>query len=270
MNVIVTLTTIPSRLSDNKEKGIKSCIKSLVEQSYHDYEIHFNIPTINKNTKEEYIIPDWLLQYNKIKIFRTDDLGPITKCLPTIQRLKNPEDILIVVDDDLVYHADLVKEQVNNQIKWSEYCVGYDGLRSRDESGKFSQYFNDVRDYFYTSNYRDSRVDILQHYKSVSYKRKYFEEDFFDFIKNNYFWNDDILISAYMSFKKRIRYVTYHSSDKEFKSHEEWVRGGGVTTFPVLSHTHHEKFEGCNIFRELKIDNEPNLYKFIDCGYNQN
>ena len=68
MNIVISLTTIPPRLSLNIDQGLKSCIKSLINQSYDNYEIHFNIPSFNKNTNEEYIIPDWLYEYNKIKI----------------------------------------------------------------------------------------------------------------------------------------------------------------------------------------------------------
>lgn len=273
--VIVTLTTIPSRLNtpEDFEAGIKSNLLSLINQSYEDYEIHLNIPSHLKLTGEEYIIPEWVknLSINnpKFKIFEElEDKGPSTKLIPTIQRLENPEDIIIVVDDDLVYHKDLVKEQILNQTKHPESVVGYDGLRSRDG------FFGDVRDYFYTSNHKDSRVDILQHYKSVSYKRRYFEEDFTEFIDNNFTWEDDLLLSAYFSYKKRNRIVTYHESDPLFNSLEEWQERGGVATFPVLRHTNHESYEGCNVYRQnieaskIHTPNQHlNLYQFIDNGY---
>ena len=60
--VIVTLTTIPTRLntSEDFEQGIKSNLLSLINQSYKDYEIHFNIPSNLKLTGEKYIIPEWV------------------------------------------------------------------------------------------------------------------------------------------------------------------------------------------------------------------
>jgi hypothetical protein len=273
--VIVTLTTIPTRLNtpENFEYGIKSTLLSLINQTHSEYEIHFNIPKALKLTGEEYIIPEWVkklsLDYPKFKIFDDlEDLGPPTKLVPTIKRLDNPEDIIIVVDDDLVYDERLVEEQVKNQTKFPESIVGYDGMRSRDN------FFNDIRDYYYTSNYKDSKVDILQHYKSISYKLRYFEDDFISFINENFTWEDDLLLAAYFSFKKRDRIVTYHESDPKFNSLKEWQERGGVTTFPVLRHTHHESYEGCNIYRQdtnaSKIhikDEQLNLYKFIDNGY---
>jgi hypothetical protein len=273
--VIVTLTTIPTRLNsdENFEEGIKSNLYSLINQSYENYEIHLNIPSKLKLTGEKYIIPEWITKLSdsnpKFKIFKDlEDLGPSTKLIPTIQRLSNPEDIIIVVDDDLVYHKDLVKEQILNQSIYPESVVGYDGLRSK------SNYFKDIRDYYYTSNSKNDKVDILQHYKSVSYKRRYFEDDFLSFTKENFTWEDDLLLAAYFSYKKRDRLTTFHKSDPIFNSLKEWQERGGVTTFPVLRHTNHEQLEGCNVFRsdenaaKTHITNSNlNLYKYIDNGY---
>lgn len=263
MKTIVTLTTIPSRLTGiYGESGIKGCLNSLQNQTYTNYEVHFNIPHIHKQSGQEYVIPNWLQELDRFKIFRTEDLGPATKLVPTVERIVDSDTTIIVVDDDLIYHEDLVKEQVNNQKKFEESVVGYDGLRSRDN------FFKDVRDYFFTSNYRNSRVDILQHYKSVSYKRRYFENDFFDFVKENLTWHDDLLVSAYFSYKKRDRIATFHESDPQLNTLKEWQERGGVTSFPVIRHTSHERDEGCNIYRQAKInDNSTILFKFIDNGY---
>lgn len=267
-DVIITLTTIPSRLSFDGDQGIKLCIHSLVSQSAQNYQLHFNIPYVNKTTGHEYIIPQWLLEIEKVQIFRTEDFGSATKLLPTIKRIDNPEAIILVVDDDLVYHTDMVLAHIENQSKWLEAVVGYDGMRSRDDNGNFSNYFGDTRDYYFTSNYRTSKVDILQHYKTVSYKRRYFEDDFFTFVEENYSWADDLMLAAYFAYKKRDRIATFHESDEQFTTYEEWSTRGGVETFPVLRHTHHEHLEGCNIFRSQQIeDNGSKLYKFIDYGY---
>lgn len=267
MKVILSFSTVPTRLIADHDEGIKSNINSLLNQSYKDYEIHLNVPKVLKTTGEKYIIPEWILNLSKenpkFKIFdNLEDIGPITKSFYTIQRSTDPEDIIIIVDDDLVYHKDLVKEQVNNQTKFPGCAVGYDGLRSRDN------FFNDQRDYYFTSNYKSAHVDMLQHYKSVSYKRKYFEDDFEEFLnKNSEQWNDDILIGAYFSLKKRARMATYHPSDEKYNSLDEWMEKGGVNTFPVLKHTSHEGEEGCFHFRKDEEINERGtllLINYID------
>ncbi len=105
--VILSLTTIPQRLNyHNPSGGIKPVIDKLLNLSYGNYEIHLNIPYVNKKNQSNYVIPEWLMEINntKLKIFRTDDYGSITKLLPTIMRLdENSEQIIITVDDDLEY-----------------------------------------------------------------------------------------------------------------------------------------------------------------------
>ena len=262
MKIIVTLTTIPSRLSDRDgDMGIKACLKSLQNQNYDDFEIHFNIPNINKLTNEEYIIPDWIKDYDKIKIFRTDDLGPATKLIPTVERLVDPEDIIIVCDDDLVYHSDMIKEHVKNQSERD--CVfGYDSL------GTYEPKFGDVRDHYVVSVPFEMSGKVLQHYKTISYKRKYFKEDFFDFIKEYYSWSDDLLISAYMQKHNMPRRVMPYDGEEKIETLEQWQGRGGVQSFPVINHTHHDSYEGYNIFRQTGVDdNGSKLYKFIDAGH---
>lgn len=260
--VIVTLTTVPTRLHDEQESSIKSCIYSLVNQSYENYEIHFNIPEVNKTTNDAYNIPQWLTdlsaQQPKLKLFRVEDLGAITKLVYTLKRVDEQDAIIITVDDDLVYHADMVKEQVANQDKFAGYAVGYDGLGIKTPT------FNDVRDHFVVSVNGNYEVKVLQAYKSVSYRRSYFLDDYFtDFVGKS--WADDLVNSAYMGHRGIKRMVTYHPSDPVIESIDDWRRLGGVLTFPVLRHTHHQTVEGCSIMRHNNVsDNGSYLYKFID------
>ena len=58
----------------------------------------------------------------------------------------------------------MVQAHVDNQLKWKEEVVGYDGMRSRNDDGAFASRFKDSRDYYFTSQTFSSKVDILQHY----------------------------------------------------------------------------------------------------------
>jgi len=248
---VLTLTTIPSRLNAEHETGIKLCIDSICNQDTDDYQIHFNIPNTNRKTGEVYEIPGWLENHPSphLKIFRTEDYGSITKIVPTLKRVDDPETIIIICDDDLVYHHSMVSEQINNQSKFEGCSVGYDGSVLR------KPLFNDQRDHFAVSIRMDAEVRLLQGYKTVSFKRKYFEEDFFtDFIDES--WNDDVVIAAYMGHRNIRRVVTYHESDPVLNTIEEWIRQGGVTTFPVLNHTSHEGLEGCNLWRSESVEDD--------------
>jgi hypothetical protein len=273
MKTVISLTTIPSRLNSKYELDIEYCIQSLLKQSYTgDYEIHLNIPHFFKLTNEKYVIPEKIsnLCSSKFKIFRTEDYGSITKLTPTIQRLSDPQDTIIVVDDDIIYHEDLISEHLKNQKKWPEYVIGYDGMRSRNLDGTFSNFFGDHRDYSYSGTKKNSLVDVLQHYKSVSYKLHFFESDFDSFVKTYGIWDDDRTISAYFATKKRGRIVSYYEKDPEFPDYDDWLQNVG-STFPVIKHTQHDTKEGCNLHRssqdKMKSDKGTQLWHMIDKCY---
>ena len=245
--VIITLTTVPERL-DSNPTGLKKCINSLLGQDYKDFEIHFNIPETYALTNEKYIIPKWLSEdeyftqeeKDKIKIFRTADFGPITKILPTIFRVSDPKTILIVVDDDLEYHSGMICEHLRLQ-KTQDAVFGYDG-RIRYDGPIFGD--EDIRNYFVVSVFEDTRVRIMQHYKSVSYKRHYFTDNLLEFLYKTQ--SDDITLSAYMNFKNIPLIVAKYSNEEQLYSLKDWKRKGGCITFPVLAHTDADiKNTGC-------------------------
>ena len=263
--VIVTLTTLPTRIVQDYDQGIKSNIDSLINQDYEgEYEIHFNVPDKLKFNNEPYVIPQWMRDLEasnpKFKIFyNLEDLGPVTKLAHTLRRVTDPEAIIIVCDDDLVYHHGMVSEQVKNQDKYIETAVGYDGVRAEDPT-----VFDDVRNYYVVSVYKDVEVNHLQHYKTVSYKRRWFEEDFFtDFIDKS--WNDDVLVAAYMGKQGIKKIVAHYENEEPLITIDQWREKGGVTTFPVLRHTSHEGQEGCNLYRQTEP--EANYMYFVNKGY---
>ena len=263
MKAVVTLTTIPSRLISAYPEDIKLCLNSLLNQDFEDYEVHFNIPQVFKLTGEDYVIPEWLTKLSesnsKLKIYRVEDYGPISKLADTIKRIQDPDCIIITADDDLVYHPEMVSEQYKNQTERFTNCaVGYDGISALDPV------FRDIRNHYVVSVPCNVKVNVLQHYKSVSYKRKYFEEDFFtDFLRKS--WSDDVLVSAYMGKQKITKYVTYYEKEDIPATEKEWSSRGGVTTFPVIRHTQHDSIEGCNILRNTK--QSDNFMYFVEKGY---
>ena len=246
---VITLTTIPSRLAADYDAGIKSCINSLVTQEYPgQYEVHFNVPVALASTGEEYVIPKWItdLATEKpfFKIFRTEDYGPVTKLYPTVVRTTGTDTIIVVCDDDLVYYPEMLKEQVHNQTKFTKSAVGYDGIDC------WVPIFNDVRDHYITAVRKYIKTKTLQHYKTISYKRSFFENDFKAFMDEYYEWNDDLFLAAYMGKKNIKRVVTYSEQHTpNYVTLDEWNAGNAAITFPVLSHTAHEGQEGCTIYR---------------------
>jgi hypothetical protein len=262
--IVITLTTVPDRLNYDVYDGFRSVIDSLCNQNNSNYEVHLNLPYVYLVTSEKYEIPKWLNEkceaFSHLKIFRTEDFGPSTKVVPTIQR-ESKNTLLIVVDDDLVYHPDMVNEHVKYHNILENSVILYDGRSLVPPK------FADLRDSWIISVGEISRVKELQHYKSASYFVRYFEEDFF-----NYFLgktkSDDVLMSFYFKHKRIKKYVVPYEPDIEkVKTYDEWYKFQGVTTFPVVKHSNALMKTGCNHPEILKSEPKffiPEFFKQIE------
>jgi hypothetical protein len=256
-SLVITLTTVPERLHNTREDGLKLVLTSLCEQSDNDYEVHFNVPEVSMVNKTPYILPPWIdefkLKYPHLKIFRPEDIGPPTKFVPTLLRLKNPETILLVVDDDLVYHDEMVSEHRKYQSELIDSVIGYDG-RGCD----VPLYDNDIRDSWILCVTQIRKTHSLQHYKSVSYKKKLFNDLFFnEYLGTTY--SDDVLISIFFRDEGTPMYVVPYEKDNHlFETRELWDIHQGVTSFPVLRYSSSVENTGCNHPDMLTI--QPKFY----------
>jgi len=255
--VVVTLSTVPQRLSFIHPDGVELVIRHLCEQKFDNYEVHFNIPEFYPPTNEPYIIPEWLNEYQKkyphLKVFRTEDYGPATKVVPTIQRITDPETIIIVVDDDIVYYDNMVQEHFNHHLRYDNAVFGYDG-----RSNCSAHRFNDLRDAWVLCLETPSFTHMIQHYKSGSYKRKYFESDFFEhFVGKTK--SDDVLTSYYCRYKRLdLIIMPYVPENHLYDTPEKWKANQGVGTFPIIKTSNAPMRTGATHPEMEKI--EPRFY----------
>ena len=263
--VMITLTTTPKRLNNKSPYGFKNVIYSLMSQAYENYEVHVNIPIKNKKTNEDYIIPEWLQELNNmsvrsniLKIFRTEDYGPVTKLYPTIKRITNDNQIIIVVDDDLIYDTRMIEEHLRLRRKNNDVVWAFAGINALENHKGFGI------DRFVISVNEDTRVSIVEHYKTVSYVRRMFDEDFNeDFIKQG--WADDEIVSAYMGMKDIKKYVGSCNYIPKWNTEDEWRKYGVVESFPIVNRCKgfDGDSDGCDLFRKeniIKIDNNIGQY----------
>lgn len=239
--VILTLTTIPNRLNSHQNGGgLKPVLDRLTTLTYNNYEIHLNIPYVNKKTNETYHIPEWLNLYdnNILKIFRTEDYGSITKLLPTVERIENPNDIIITIDDDLNYMDGFIEYHLKKRETYEDSAIGFAGIGSLDNSCHFC-----------TTVQKDVRVKILEGYKTVSYKKSFFDNDFKKFVIGN--WNDDMIISAYLGMKNIKKYVISYDGDTVFNPI--------VESFPVIGSVPNDR-GGCWLFRNESVPDNHEIY----------
>ena len=105
-DIFVTLTTLPSRI-----ERIDLTLKSLLRQTVSPAAIRINIPHTSRRERRAYQIPAWLQELRSVRIVRCHDFGPSTKLIPTLLDAR-PEQRLLVVDDDRLYHPHFIEQMV--------------------------------------------------------------------------------------------------------------------------------------------------------------
>jgi len=113
--IYITLTTIPDRINN-----IIPILKSLEKQTPRPTKIFINIPQQSKRFGNTYLIPQKLTKFinkSKItKILRTQDYGPATKLLGSLDHV--PSNALnIICDDDYTIKNGMIKELVGKHMK---------------------------------------------------------------------------------------------------------------------------------------------------------
>lgn len=106
--IIVSLSTSPQRILK-----IKPMIDSIINQNLVPDKIILNLPYVFKRNNSKFDqIPSFLTKNKLVFINWCEDIGPLTKILPSIQLAKSPNDIVICVDDDILYPKYLIKKMV--------------------------------------------------------------------------------------------------------------------------------------------------------------
>lgn len=256
MNIYISLTTVPKRM--NFWKSFSKNLESLVNQKTNiEYKIILNIPNVYKITNEEYKIHEDLLNFQvqnpKLIINRTEDYGPITKIIGAFNISKNPNDILLVCDDDQIYHEDMLDYQLKMHEKYKgKYITCFRGdtpaikQEVTNEDGSKGYWLMPYHTYFPVKE--DFMIIIPGHWHSVCYKRSFFEEDFLEKNFLSLCDNDDFLVAYYMK-KKKIPIVCTHW-EKETDYTPVNDNGRPAWTFPIKEQLPYESC-GFNEFRQM-------------------
>jgi hypothetical protein len=123
MRVVITTSTIPTR-----EKHVVEMIESLRRGTFVPNDIYVNIPDWYPRFKKA---PDPALTEKLVsmgvKVNSCKEYGVLTKLLPTLDVETDPETLLVVVDDDVIYQPRFLEGIVKayDEFKCS---VGYSGI----------------------------------------------------------------------------------------------------------------------------------------------
>ncbi len=216
-NIIVTLTTIPSRIPN-----LHKTLGSLINQTVKPDEICIFVPREYKRfgiaqsalSDINAIISGLKTDINIRAIEIEEDYGPISKLLPIVDHLpNNPNDIIITVDDDTLYMPNNIEYMLCYSKSLPSSALGFCGWGYNFNNGIFN----------YELVYPHGNINyiraapVLEGYRSVLYKRSFFKDDFKEFfrqIPQDSFYVDDVIISAYLSKHKVPRVVMPEFSGK--------------------------------------------------------
>lgn len=168
--VYISLTSDPDRL-----KILPLMINILDTENVH--EIHINLPRKYRNEISYKLeeIRNVEKSNSKVRVFRPPkDLGPVTKILPTLKRIKDPEAIIISIDDDIVYPYGLINEMIYQKIKYPDQIITGHGF-TFGYYGKTStrQGFNikNRHTWWPQKSQHYPYVDIAEGFGSITYKK---------------------------------------------------------------------------------------------------
>lgn len=120
--IIISLTTSPKRIIHTK-----NIIDNMFLQTIKPNKIIFNIPHIFKRTNQYYTIPDFL-NHKDIIINRCEDLGPITKVIPTFYLDLPDNTIIISIDDDIYYGNNMIETIIEYHKKYPNTVFTSSGM----------------------------------------------------------------------------------------------------------------------------------------------
>lgn len=119
--VYITMSTIPARL-----KNTFRIIKHMLSKVSGNYRIILNVPYKYNRWPHMIINVSHDISDRRFILNRTDDIGPLTKFLPSLSVIKDPEYILVVCDDmcyKLTAFRDIVERQDQERRKSFSFYV---------------------------------------------------------------------------------------------------------------------------------------------------
>lgn len=192
--VVISLTTIPSRT-----QYIEQTVNRLKNQLFKPDAIYVCVPEYSKRMKKPYVLPSNINVdngENNVKIVRCKDYGPATKLLGCIPYENDPNTLIITVDDDQTYTANLVQTLVKYAIKYPDYAIGTRAM-CRNMEGVSC----DASD---GQNVLSPDTFFLEGFGGVAYRRKFISQPMLDYFEgltlrdSPCFISDDLTISTWL------------------------------------------------------------------------
>jgi hypothetical protein len=199
--VVATLTTLPGRY----EKLIHT-IASIKDQVDC---VYITLPQKVKRLQQTYPdFPEEISKYVKfVKVGK--DYGPITKILGALYREYDADTLIVSIDDDMIYPADLVSKLIANLQHQPKAVITTGGYSFCGSFIHFMLYHNKFpwlhNVTFPHVKETGRQIEQLYGCSGVLYRRSYFNNETLQELLNksqetyDLFLNDDVVISAWLA-----------------------------------------------------------------------
>jgi hypothetical protein len=176
---VFSLSTSPSRI-----KTIAATIRSLLAQTRPPDQIHVNCPWVFKRTGGEFASDDLDslagLAPGIVKVNRCEDMGPVSKLLPTLEVEPAGDTLIVILDDDNTYPPELLKRALDE-------CAAVPGAVLANRFWTITPGF-----------------DVAEGWRGIAIRRNLIDvEDFAAFVRSavedhDCYRSDDVVISYYL------------------------------------------------------------------------
>lgn len=215
MRLVVTMTTLPNRYDH-----LHHTLKSIHNQTIKADAIYVTIPKIAKRSNKPYPPLPKKIKSLCTPVYIDVDYGPICKVVGALLSEKDPDTLILSVDDDICYPPNMIEVFLQkHKIKPNAVITGNGVLISCGVS--FASSNVTVKSLVKYSGllgfdmYKGRReVSILQGASGVLYKRSHFSniQKLLNLAisDDDLFRSDDIVLSAYLC-NKGIKIYTFHN-----------------------------------------------------------
>jgi len=163
--VYITLTSSPKRL-----RKAAATLAMILENPYIK-RVYVTLPKLYRN-KEKYNQRDinFIKSIDKRIVIKrpANDIGPITKMLPTLRAIRDKDAIVISIDDDIGYPASLINELIYYSVQYPNVIFTGSGFRWGD--ARDSKINRKTWPVYKTPRY--PYVDIIEGWGGIAYKKR--------------------------------------------------------------------------------------------------
>jgi hypothetical protein len=246
--IVVSLTTSPKRIH-----SIQPVINSILSQTIPVSYIQLNLPKVFKRSGETFETIPSFLHHDKIKIRFVEDIGPITKILPTLQEKFTHDTLVLSIDDDTIYGNNMIEMFLKYHKQFPNHVLTGSGHSHRLSSNQLFPL-------------QHQKATMIEGFSGVLYPYKLFQNIKIDTsnVPKECYFSDDFVLSNYIHIQKIpitslefFKFPIYKINQLHFGFHNDALHKSGNGKKETTIHP--QNYKTCAIHYDNKKQLSPEL-----------